>query len=211
MKVNESTVTIMRNRKIPNPPYYALYKYSLGGYYYRYIRCNLTLEEVCNIAKDIPSKWRAYPRLTEDVHSTPHYRLRCFLSNGRETRYRSASWKYICRKFDQGINLYKTMAIIDLITCKILVRRDADGTVTVFNNVVMPKRRPEPRYRVTVTAPDGLKKHSYTHAWKYAKRRFNEAVKVYDKVEVVDLVTGEVYICRNGTDWYFAVSVLTLQ
>ena len=46
MKVNESTVTIMHNRKIPNPPYYALYKYSSGGYYYQYMRRNLTLEEL---------------------------------------------------------------------------------------------------------------------------------------------------------------------
>ena len=75
----------------------------------------------------------------------------------------------------------------------------------------MPKRRPEPRYEVTVTTPDGLKKHSYTHAWKYAKRAFNKAAKAYDKVDVIDLATGEVYMSRDGTDWYFSMSIATLQ
>ena len=211
MKVNESTVTIMHNCKIPNPPYYALYKYSLGGYYYQYLRRNLTLEEVCNIAKDIPSKWRAYPRLTKDVHPAPRYRLVCVLSDGHKTIYRSTDWKYICRQLDRGINLYSNMYIRDLLTGELLVQRDADGTVTVSNNVILPKRRPEPKYKVTVTTPDGLKKHYYTHAWKYAKRKFNEAVKVYDKVDVTDLATGEVYMCRNGVDWYFSMSIATLQ
>lgn len=211
MKVNESTVTIMHNYRIPNPPYYALYKYSSGGYYYQYMRRNLTLEEVCNIAKDIPSKWRAYPRLTKDVRPTPRYRLVCCLSNGRKTIYRSTDWKYICRQLDRGINLYSNMSIRDLFTGELLVRRDADGTVTVSNNVTLPKRRSEPRYQVTVTTPDGLKKHYYRHAWKYAKRKFNEAVKVYDKVEVIDLATGEVYMYRDGVDWYFSMSIATLQ
>lgn len=211
MKVNESTVTVMCNCRIPNPPYYALYKYSSGGYYYQYMRRNLTLEEVCNIAKDIPSKWRAYPRLTRDVHPTPRYYLRCFLPNGREIMYRSTNWKYICRKFDQGINLYSTMIIIDSITGKILVQRDDDGTVTVSNKVTLPKHRPEPRYEVTIYEPGGLRRHSYTHAWKYAKRAFNKAAKAYDKVEVIDLATGEVYMYRDGTDWYFSMSIATLQ
>lgn len=211
MKVNESTVTIMHNRKIPNPPYYALYKYSSGGYYYQYMRRNLTLEEVCNIAKDIPSKWRAYPRLTEDVRPTPRYYLECFLSNDRKTRYKSTNWRYICRQFDQGINLYSTMIIIDPMTRKVLVKRDADGSVTVAKGYELPKRRPEPRYRVTVTTPDGRKINSYTYAWKYAKRKFSEAVKIYDKVDVVDIRTAEVYMCRNGTDWYFSVSIAILQ
>ena len=179
MKVNESTVTIMHNCRIPNPPYYALYKYSSSGYYYQYMRRNLTLEEVCNIAKDIPSKWRAYPRLTKDVHPTPRYRLICVLSDGHKTIYRSTNWKYICRQLDRGINLYSNMSIRDLLTGELLVRRDDDRPVMVSNNVTLPKRRPEPKYKVTVTTPDGLKKHYYRYAWKYAKRKFNEAVKVY--------------------------------
>ena len=211
MKVNESTVTIMRNCRIPDPPYYALYKYSSGGYYYQYMRRNLTLEEVCSIAKDIPSKWRAYPRLTKDVHPTPRYRLVCVLSDGHKTIYRSTDWKYICRQLDRGINLYSNMSIRDLLTGELLVQRDADGTVTVSNNVTLPKHRPEPRYKVTIYEPSGLRRCSYTHAWKYAKRKFNEAVKVYDKVDVIDLATGEVYMYRDGADWYFSMSIATLQ
>ena len=201
----------MHNCRIPNPPYYALYKYSSGGYYYQYMRRNLTLEEVCNIAKDIPSKWRAYPRLTKDVRPAPRYRLVCILSDGHKTIYRSTNWKYICRQFDKGINLYSTMIIIDSITGKILVRRDPDGTVTVSNNVILPKRRPESRYKVTIYEPSGLRRRSYTYAWKYAKRMFNKAAKAYDKVDVTDLVTGEVCMYRNGAEWYFAVSIATLQ
>ena len=211
MKVNESTVTIMHNRKIPNPPYYALYKRSLGGYYYQYMRRNLSLEEVCSIAKDIPSKWRAYPRLTEDVHPTPRYRLVCCLSDGHKTIYRSTDWKYICRQLDRGISLYSNMSIRDLLTGELLVQRDPDGTITVSNNVILPKRRPEPRYKITIYEPSGLRRCSYTHAWKYAKRSFNKAAKAYDKVDVTDLATGEVYMYRNGAEWYFAQSIATLQ
>ena len=103
------------------------------------------------------------------------------------------------------------MIIIDSVTGKILVRRDDDGSVTVSNKVTLPKHRPEPKYEVTVTTPDGLNKHYYRYAWKYAKRKFNEAVKVYDKVDVIDLATGEVYMSRDGADWYFSTSIATLQ
>ena len=216
MKVNESTVTVMRNCRIPDPPYYALYKRSLCGHYYLYLRRNITLEEVCDIAKDIPSKWRAYPRLTDKPMPMPKYHLHAQKVGNddkvlKAVYYHSVNWRYICTVLDKTIDEGYNNVFIQDIYGKIILTRSPDGSVTISNKVTLPKRRPEPKYKVTVTTPDGLNKHYYRYAWKYAKRKFNEAVKVYDKVDVTDLATGEVYMSRNGVDWYFAVSITTLQ
>lgn len=211
MKVSNSRVDFVQNRKIPMPRYYALYRWTPHGYERLFRLSNLPKDELLTYASKYPGTYRAYPRLTADARPTPRYQLICCLSNGHKTIYRSIDWKYICRQLDRGINLYSSMSIRDLLTGELLVRRDADGTITVFNNVVMPKRRPEPRYKVTIYEPGGLRRRSYTYAWKYAKRTFNKATKVYDKVEVTDLFTGEVYMYRNGVEWYFAQSIVTLQ
>ena len=211
MKVSNSRVDFVQNVKVPMPLYYALYRWTPHGYVRLFSQRNLPKDELLTYAAGNPGTYRAYPRLTKDAHPAPRYRLVCVLSDGHKTIYRSTNWKYICRQLDRGVNLYSAMSIRDLLTGELLVRRDADGTVTVSNKVTMPKRRPEPKYKVTITCSDGRKIYSCTHAWKYAKRMFNKATKVYDKVEVTDIFTGEVYMYRNGAEWYFAQSIATLQ
>ena len=211
MKVSNSRVDFVQNVKVPAPLYYALYRWTPHGYERLFNQRNLPKDELLTYAADNPGTYRAYPRLNKDAHPAPRYRLVCVLSDGHKTIYKSTDWKYICRQFDRGVSLYNDMSIRDLLTGELLVQRDPDGTVTVSNNVVMPKHRPEPRYKVTIYEPRGLRRCSYTYAWKYAKRAFNKAVKVYDKADVIDLATGEVYMSRNGTDWYFSMSIATLQ
>ena len=217
MIINKSTVTIMHNRKILNPPYYALYKRSLAGYYYLYIRRNLTLEEIADIVKDIPSKWRAYPRLTLEPTPMPMYRLRALerdISNSRvlmSANARSVSWYYICRMFDAYIRLGYNDLVVRDINDKVILTRTPDGTITVAKGYELPKRRPRSAYVVTVYTNVIDKQIYRTSKLSYAVSKFKELSKICDNVELMSLTDGEILAYRDGDKWYYVNDDPTLQ
>ena len=216
MIINKSTVTIMNNRNIPNPPYYALYKRSLAGYYYLYMRRNLTLEEIADIVKDIPSKWRAYPRRTPDPMPMPEYRLHAqYVDNDGKVTHsadsHSKNWYYICHMFDMYINWDFNNIVVRDINDKVILTRTPDGTITVAKGYELPKRQPRSAYIVTVYT-NVLDKQVYrTSKLSYAISKFKELSKICGKVDLMSLTTGEILAYRDGDKWYYAKNDPTLQ
>lgn len=216
MIINKSTVTIIQNRKIPNPPYYALYKRSLAGYYYLWIRRNLTLEEIAEIVKDIPAKWRAYPRLTVDPMPMPKYRLHAQYvdDKGKVTHSadsHSVNWYYICHMFDSYIKMGYNNVVVRDTNDRIVLSRTTDGTVMVAKGYELPKRSPRPAYVVTVYTNVIDKQVYRTSNLSYAQRKFKELSKICDKVDLMSLTDGEILAYRDGDDWYYAEDDATLQ
>ena len=216
MIINKSTVTIMHNRNIPNPPYYALYKYSLAGYYYLYMRRNLTLEEIADIVKDIPSKWRAYPRLTPNLRPMPKYRLNAQMVDNDGKVIASAdsyskNWYYICHMFDMYINWGYNVVVRDFVNDKVILERTSDGTITVAKGYELPKRQPRSAYIVTVYTNVIDKQVYRTSKLSYAISKFKELSKICDKVDLMSLTTGEILAYRDGDKWYYAKNDPTLQ
>lgn len=216
MIINKSTVTIMHNRKIPNPPYYALYKRSLAGYYYLYMRRNLTLEEIADIVKDIPSKWRAYPRRTPDPMPMPKYRLHAqeIDQDGKvmgSDDYHSKNWYYICHVFDTCIKWGYNNIVVRDIDDKAILTLTPDDTITIAKGYELPKRRPRSSYLVTVYTNVIDKQVYRTSKLSYAVSKFKELSKICDKVDLTSLTTGEILVYRDGDKWYFAEDWPTLQ
>lgn len=216
MIINKSTVTIVQNRRIPNPPYYALYKRSLAGYYYLYMRRNLTLEEIADIVKDIPSKWRAYPRLTPDPMPMPNYRLHAqhIDDKGKVTGSadsHSKNWYYICKMFDSYIRFGYNNIVIRDVNDNVILTRTPDGTVTVAKGYELPKRQPNHSYVIHVYDDLAIKQVYRTSKWSYAWRKFNELVKVCNEVDLMSLTSGEILAYRKGTEWYYSAEIRTLQ
>ena len=216
MIINKSTVTIMHNRNIPNPPYYALYKRSLAGYYYRYIRRNLTLEEITDIVKDIPSKWRAYPRRTLEPMPMPKYRLHA-QRVGHDGKVlasadsHSVNWHYICHMFDTYIKWGYNNVVVRDNNDKVVLTRTPDGTITVAKGYELPKRQPRPAYIVTVYTNTIDKQVYRTSKLSYAISKFKELSKICDKVDLMSLTDGEILAYRDGDKWYYAKDYPTLQ
>ena len=216
MIINKSTVTIMHNRNIPNPPYYALYKRSLAGYYYLYMRRNLTLEEIADIVKDIPSKWRAYPRRTPNLRPMPKYRLNAQMVDNDGKVIASAdsyskNWYYICHMFDMYINWGYNVVVRDFVNDKVILERTSDGTITVAKGYELPKRQPRSAYIVTVYTNVIDKQVYRTSKLSYAISKFKELSKICDKVDLMSLTEGEILAYRDGDKWYYAKNDPTLQ
>lgn len=217
MIINKSTVTIMHNRKIPNPPYYALYKRSLAGYYYLYMRKNLTLEEIADVVKDIPSKWRAYPRRTPNLRPMPEYYLHAQTVDNDGHVIASAdsfskNWYYICHMFDTYIRWgHNNIVVRGFVDNKVILTYTPDDTITVAEGYELPKRQPRSAYVVTVYT-NVLNKQVYrTSKLSYAISKFKELSKICDKVDLMSLTTGEILAYRDGDKWYFSKDDPILQ
>lgn len=216
MIINKSTVTIIQNRKIPNPPYYALYKRSLAGYYYLWMRRNLTLEEIAEIVKDIPAKWRAYPRLTADPMPMPKYRLHAQYADDKgkvigSADSHSVNWHYICHMLDTYIRWGYNNIVVRDVNDRIILSRTTDGTIMLAKGYELPKRQTNPKYIIHVYDGPFTKQVYRTSKWSYAWSKYNELVKICNEVDLMSLTNGEILAYRKGTEWYYSQEIATLQ